>query len=604
MSMKLSLLHKGLLLVSIPLCFEIAVFSVLISMQDQVEREAQELDHKRRVNECVNTIIQDLARVGGLKKHFQQQGNASATKMIRGYFDDVSANLAKLEDLTKDDEELRGPVQISKRAVNDARNEFTSVRTQVQNASSMEDVNQIMIASRRKLDGFLQTALEAGLLDLAVKTGQGADLDNNMVEARQHIAVMLRYAVGVSVLLALTLAVLYSRNQALRIMRVKENTVRFANRDNLLTVLRGDDEIAQLDKAFHEAARQIEVAHRKETAILENATDLILSLDEELLIKSINQSSKNTIGKQPEQIVNQPLSSLVFTEDATMLNQSLKQLIQSTTHRAELEVRLLREDDEPLNMIVSAKYSPRDQTYYCIMHDVTTQREIEKLRREVVAMITHDLRTPLGTIKIFMEMQKDGMLGELNERGVRLLELADRESKRMSTLLDGVLTLEKIRSGNMTLEPVAIDLFDLLNSCSQALALIAQEKKIQIELKPFDKISIKGDRVWLEQVVINIVSNALKFSPEGSQVTLGGRCVEGRLAEITIADQGPGVPEADRLKIFERFHRVTATSHKVGHGLGLSICKDLILLHNGSISCESTQGKGCTFIILLPLAED
>ncbi|MBI2810867.1 MAG: PAS domain-containing protein [Candidatus Melainabacteria bacterium] len=460
-----------------------------------------------------------------------------------------------------------------------------------------------MIASRKRLDGYLAEALEAGLLDLAAKTEQGADLDSN-IPARHQITVFLRYAVGVSVLLGLALAVLYSRNQALRIMRVKENTVRFVNNDNLLTVLRGDDEIADLDKAFHDAARQIEAAHRSEAAILENATDLILSIDEDLVIKSINQSSKNTIGKEPEQLVGAPLTSLVLNEDATMLSQSLKQLIHSTTHRAELEVHLLREDDEPLNVIVSAKYSPRDQTFYCIMHDVTTQREMEKLRREVVAMITHDLRTPLGTIKIFMEMQKDGMLGELNERGLRLLELADRESKRMATLLDGVLTLEKIRSGNMTLEPVTIDLFDLLNSCSQALALIAQEKNIKIELKPFEKISIKGDRVWLEQVVINIVSNALKFSPQDSQVTLGARCVEERLAEITIADQGPGVPEADRLKIFERFHRVTATSHKVGHGLGLSICKDLILLHNGSISCESTQGKGCTFIILLPLAED
>ncbi len=603
MSIKLSLLHKGLLLVSIPLCFEIAVFGVLISLQDQVEREAERLDHKRRVNECVNTIIRDLAHVGQMKKRFQQQGSASATNLIRGYFDEVSVQIAQLEELTKNDDELRNPVQVSKLAVLKAKTEFTSIRAQIRNASSIEDINQLMIGSRKKLDGYLQEALESGLLDLAAKTEQGADLDSN-IPARHQITVFLRYAVGVSVLLGLALAVLYSRNQALRIMRVKENTVRFVNNDNLLTVLKGNDEIAELDKAFHEAARQIETAHRKEAAILENATDLILSIDEDLVIKSINQSSKNTIGKQPEQLVGNPLTSLVFSEDATMLEQSLKQIIQSTTHRAELEVRLLRENDEPLNVIVSAKYSPRDQTFYCIMHDVTTQREMEKLRREVVAMITHDLRTPLGTIKIFMEMQKDGMFGELNERGVRLLELADRESKRMATLLDGVLTLEKIRSGNMTLEPVTIDLFDLLNSCSQALALIAQEKKIQIELKPFDKITIKGDRVWLEQVVINIVSNALKFSPEGSQVTIGGRCVENRLAEITIADQGPGVPEADRLKIFERFHRVTATSHKVGHGLGLSICKDLILLHNGSISCESTQGKGCAFIILLPVAED
>lgn len=481
--MKLTLMHKGLLLVGIPVCFEIGMFSVLIALQDQVEREAQRLDHKRQVNESVNMIIRDVAKVGLIKKRYLQENTVSEST-VRRLIENLLKEFSKLEDLCRDDPELLHSVLLSKKAVLDAKDEIRNVKVELQKVGSPEEFTQVLVASRKRLDAALAAALNAGVLDLANKTEQGADLEKN-AQNRHQITMLLRYALWMSAALGILLAILYSRNLTLRIMRLKENARLFANRQPLLQTMKGNDEIAELDRAFHEATRLVEEATRNE--------------------------------------------------------------------------------------------------------------------QEVIAMITHDLRTPLQTIRNYMEMLKVGILGELNDQGNKLLNLSERESQRMTTLIDGVLTLEKLRSGNMTLNLESIDVSSLLDECATALELVANEKKISIKIEPFDSLEIQGDRMWLAQVLINIVSNALKFSPPKTQVTMSVT-ITGENAEIRVKDQGPGIPAEDQEKIFERFHRVPTTAHKVGSGLGLSICKELIQLHHGSISCQSQPGEGSSFIILLPLS--
>lgn len=605
--MKLTLMHKGLLLVSIPVCFEIGMFSVLIGLQDQVEREAQRLDHKRQVNESVNNVIRDVAKVGIMKKRYQQEHTATAQD-LQLLVENILGECLKLEKLTKDDPELLHSVLLSKKAILDAKDEFKNVRIELRKASSPEEFKDIMINSRKRLDSDLALALNAGVLDLANKTEPGADLEKN-VQDRHQITMLLRYALWMSAGLGITLAILYSRNLSSRVMRLKENAALFAERQPLLDTMKGNDEIADLDRAFHEATNLVEIATRKERAILENASDLIFSLDEDLLITSANPSAEAIIGKSAGEIIGEPLTSFIVSEDATRLKSEFKQMVKAA-NKSTLEVRLLTAKAEPSNVVVSASYSPSDESFYCILHDVTAQRQMENLRQEVTAMITHDLRTPLQTIRNYLEMLKNGMLGNLNEQGNKLLHLTDKESQRMNTLIDGVLTLEKLRSGNMTLNLDMIDLQTLLEDCARSLELVARDKGITIKLEPFKPLKIQGDRVWLEQVILNILGNALKFSPAKTQITMSAAFKETNKGadkvEIRVKDQGPGIPAEDLGKIFDRFYRVQSAAHKSGQksgaGLGLNICKELIKLHDGSITCESESSDGSTFIIVLPIA--
>lgn len=609
--MKLTLMHKGLLLVGIPVCFEIGMFSVLIGLQDQVEREAQRLDHKRKVNESVNNVIRDVAKVGIMKKRYQQEHTATAQD-LQLLVENILGECLKLEKLTKDDPELLHSVLLSKKAILDAKDEFKNVRIELRKASSPEEFKDIMMNSRKRLDSDLALALNAGVLDLANKTEPGADLEKN-VQDRHQITMLLRYALWMSAGLGITLAILYSRNLSSRVMRLKENAALFAERQPLLDTMKGNDEIADLDRAFHEATNLVEIATRKERAILENASDLIFSLDEDLLITSANPSAEAIIGKSAGELIGEPLTSFIVSEDATRLKAEFKQMV-SAANKSTMEVRLVNGKAEPSNVVVSASYSPSDEAFYCILHDVTAQRQMENLRQEVTAMITHDLRTPLQTIRNYLEMLKNGMLGNLNEQGNKLLHLTDKESQRMNTLIDGVLTLEKLRSGNMTLNLDMIDVQSWLEDCARSLELVAREKSISIKIEPCKPCKIQGDRVWLEQVMLNILGNALKFSPAKTQITISATVQEmqksnpanksGDKVEIRVKDQGPGIPLQEQAKIFDRFHRVADTSHKAGAGLGLNICQELVKLHDGKIHCQSEPGDGSTFIILLPLASN
>lgn len=607
--MKLTLMHKGLLLVGIPVCFEIGMFSVLIGLQDQVEREAQRLDHKRQVNESVNNVIRDVAKVGIMKKRYQQEHTATAQD-LQLLVENILGECLKLEKLTKDDPELLHSVLLSKKAILDAKDEFKNVRIELRKASSPEEFKEIMMNSRKRLDSDLALALNAGVLDLANKTEPGADLEKN-VQDRHQITMLLRYALWMSAGLGITLAILYSRNLSSRVMRLKENAALFAERQPLLDTMKGNDEIADLDRAFHEATNLVEIATRKERAILENASDLIFSLDEDLLITSANPSAEAIIGKSAGELIGEPLTAFIVSEDATRLKAEFKQMV-SAANKSTMEVRLVNGKAEPSNVVVSASYSPSDEAFYCILHDVTAQRQMENLRQEVTAMITHDLRTPLQTIRNYLEMLKNGMLGNLNEQGNKLLHLTDKESQRMNTLIDGVLTLEKLRSGNMTLNLDMIDVQSWLEDCARSLELVAREKSISIKIEPCKPCKIQGDRVWLEQVMLNILGNALKFSPAKTQVTISATIKEmqksnpanksGDKVAIRVKDQGPGIPLQEQEKIFDRFHRVADTSYKAGAGLGLNICQELVKLHDGNIYCQSEPGDGSTFIILLPLA--
>ena len=227
----------------------------------------------------------------------------------------------------------------------------------------------------------------------------------------------------------------------------------------------------------------------------------------------------------------------------------------------------------------------------------------KRMRQEVVAMITHDLKTPLQSIRSYFEMLNAGMLGELNDRGTRLLDISQKSSEHMVQLIDSVLELEKLRTGNVSLQSQQIDLSQLLDRCLQSVKVLADTK--EVTLVPHYEHStadiLFGDAFWLQEVFINILSNAIKFTAEKSQVCVNTRDTNGNV-EIAVVDQGPGISKEQINLIFERFHRVPSTTEIAGSGLGLSIAKELIELHHGSISVVSEVGKGSTFIIKLPIS--
>jgi len=264
--------------------------------------------------------------------------------------------------------------------------------------------------------------------------------------------------------------------------------------------------------------------------------------------------------------------------------------------------RLLAEGKELAPLIGGRDEIGKLDSTFHEMADLLTQAQ--QSRQEVMQMVSHDLKSPLFSIQLVLEMVESGMVGQLDDKGKNLVSVAGRSATRMVTLISDLLEIEKIQAGMLALDKAEVSLSSVFEQSIQTVAALANEKGIEVESLETN-IVLDADSNRLVQVLVNLLSNALKFSPKGTKVTVAAQQLA-ECVEIKVSDQGRGIP-AERAKfIFDRFHQVSSEDAKIQHGtgLGLSICKALVELHGGNIRVESEVGKGSTFIFTLPTARE
>lgn len=237
-----------------------------------------------------------------------------------------------------------------------------------------------------------------------------------------------------------------------------------------------------------------------------------------------------------------------------------------------------------------------------VAQDVTEIRRLERMRREFVANVSHELKTPLTSIKGLVETLLNGALEDLaNNR--RFVAMIDEDATRLTQLIDDLLELSQIESKVAPLALRPVDLRGLIQDLVPRLRQQANERQVTLEVSlPTDTPPVTGDSDRLRQVFLNLLDNAVKFNKPGGRVTVSARR-EPPLLSLSVEDTGIGIPEQDLQRIFERFYRVDkARSRELGGtGLGLAIVKHLIDLHHGTINVCSQPGRGSTFTIALPL---
>ena len=224
------------------------------------------------------------------------------------------------------------------------------------------------------------------------------------------------------------------------------------------------------------------------------------------------------------------------------------------------------------------------------------KEEIEQMKQEFVSMISHDLRSPLTSLQFTLGLLADGTYGDINETGQDRVGAAEKSIVRLIGLINNLLDLEKMESGMMTLKKSEITASELFDEVLASMTGFAEEKKVKLEVVPSDTV-INADIERLAQVVVNLVSNAIKFSPEGSRVKLIAEDVNSSFLKVSVIDHGRGVPKEFQQTIFERFKQVKDSDGKPkkGTGLGLAIAKAIVELHGGAIGLESKEGEGSTF---------
>jgi two-component system phosphate regulon sensor histidine kinase PhoR len=241
-----------------------------------------------------------------------------------------------------------------------------------------------------------------------------------------------------------------------------------------------------------------------------------------------------------------------------------------------------------------------------VFQDVTDVRNLEATRREFIANVSHEFRTPLAIIKGYVETLLDGAMEE-PEMAERSLEAIQRNVQRLNLLIEDLLSISKMESRARLLELDAANLHDLMLRVLENLAPTISETKARIQLEwPENALIVQADSRRMEQVYLNLLTNALRYGDSGDLVLSITAKRDDTHLTIAIADNGPGIPLSAQPFIFDRFYRVHKDRSRDGGGtgLGLSIVKNIILAHGGTISVDSTPGQGATFHIRLPLSQN
>jgi signal transduction histidine kinase len=238
-----------------------------------------------------------------------------------------------------------------------------------------------------------------------------------------------------------------------------------------------------------------------------------------------------------------------------------------------------------------------------VFRDITREREIAQAKNEFVSVVAHELRTPMTSIKGYTDLILQGALGEVNDEQRHFLRIVKANVDRLSELIGDLLDTARIEAGRIRLEIEPIQVTSIVGEVCDSLAETIRERGLEltVEADP-DVPTVQADRNRLIQILMNLLSNAYRYTPSGGSITVSVRLTDDAVL-VAVADSGIGIAPEDQERIFERFHRVDneIVNRQTGTGLGLTIARSLVELHGGRLWLESEFGVGSTFFFTLPI---
>jgi len=410
----------------------------------------------------------------------------------------------------------------------------------------------------------------------------------------------------ISLVFSLLLSYFFSRSLTRPIRKISEAARDLASGNLQRRIeVSTEDELGQLAQDFNYLSSTLEktINHlhqeKRETEnILLHMAEGVVATDEEGKITSINPALLKKLQWKGEAPLGLHISQLFpQPQIQEFFSRALKE------GKEEAQEFQIENGDHLVLHLTPLKEGEKVYGAVGVFQDITELRQLEELRRDFLANISHELRTPLTSIQGFVEAMMDGVISD-EELRKKYLDVIHRETLRLSRLIHDLLDLSLMESKKIEWEVNSLSLFPLIDQVLLKLMPQIEDKKIQIK-KDFSSPLplVWGNMDRIEQVLINLLSNALIFSPPESTIEIRA-WQEGKEVAVSIKDQGEGIPEKDIPHLFERFYRVekSRSREKGGTGLGLAIAKQIIDNHGGTIKVESQLHQGTTFIFTLPMA--
>jgi len=405
-------------------------------------------------------------------------------------------------------------------------------------------------------------------------------------------------AVFVALILAFVIGLLFASTLTGPIIMLTKKAKELAMGDLSKSIqAKSKDEIGQLTQTFNEMAKElsytmesITTEKNKMEILLFNMKDGVLAYDKDGVLVEANYSAQ-------EQLKIGNIKEMSFLEMAAAIDMEISEF--DVKKLKDIKDTTVSVGDKFINMIFSPYYNIHNRIdgIVIVLQDITEHKKLDNMRKEFVANVSHEIRTPLTTVKSYTEtLLSGGVEGEMSEK---FLSTIDKETDRMTLLVHDLLELSRFDNKQLSLELEVCDLNEIIETVCMQMTVLAEKKNQKLLYKmPETKYLVNIDTARINQVLVNILSNAIKYSPENTSISIHTDRTD-RFYRVYIKDEGVGIPKEDLFRIFERFYRVDkARSREMGGtGLGLSIAKEIMEAHGFRISANSEPGNGTTMIL-------
>ena len=425
------------------------------------------------------------------------------------------------------------------------------------------------------------------------------DNRDTVSELNGQLFLIIAQALLVGLLISVLLSFLLSKTMITPIERLTEGAERVAAGDFGSTIeVESTDEIGILTTTFNDMAAvlrdtlaAVENERNKLDTLFLHMTDGVVAFASDGSILTSNPAASQMLGREVS----------FYDYDALFGEQVPFRKILALQRPDFLSVELTA-GERILELYLAPFSDGEDGGVMAVMHDVTAQRKNEEMRKEFVANVSHELRTPLTNVRSYAETIRDS---EDIPRSVEnsFLDIIISETDRMTRIVQDLLTLSRLDSGRADMKMIRFPFREAIESVCRAVELEAQRHGHTL-IRSYGRTLplITGDRSRIEQVMMNVLSNAIKYTPDGGTITVDAG-VMGKNVWMEVSDTGIGIPAADRERIFDRFYRVDKARSREsgGTGLGLSIAREIVLRHHGTIALSDHSGPGTTVRIVLPI---
>ncbi len=483
MKLSLQLKHKALILVAVPLLFELIFVASLTVLLRQAETETLRESHSKLILAESNSVLRNFIDAGMALYMYQLSDSQTFLERFQDLSLSVPEKIKTLRVMLRDSPNQTEALDRVERVSNAGLKILGQASMLISEGESVSQLKN----SRQELNNMIQELMSE--IQRFSKEQEKAEHVNPEAAAQAKELVVRWLAVGImlNIVIAVILALYFNKTTTQRLTVLMDNTDHLARGETLSPFVDGGDEIAKLDKVFHRMADALIEASRR--------------------------------------------------------------------------------------------------------------------KQELMAMVAHDLRTPLTSIRASLSLMSMGAMGEMPDKAKRQIDGAEKNTKRLINLINDLLDIEKMEAGKMEMKFSECVLQEIFDEATDSVREFAKNAKVEIEVPETD-ITLEADQERLVRVLINLLGNAVKFSPPESTIKLAQQVKDDSL-EVRVIDQGRGIPPEFKDKIFVRFQQVNPEDkqEKQGTGLGLAICKAIIEGHNGTIGVDSEVAKGSSFWFRIPLKQ-